>query len=285
MEEKKSHIYTPQLMTITKIIQETPDVRTFRLEFKDKEFAKTFSFKPGQFGELSVLGVGECTFGISSSPLEKEYIEFSVKMIGRVTKVLHTLEEGSTVGFRGPYGNWFPYDTAMKDKNLVFIGGGIGMAPLRSLFYYVLGNRSDYKDITVLVGARSISDHSYKREIVEEWETRTDINFVKTIDFDPGKVDPPWTGKIGFVPTVLEQISPSKENAVTIICGPPIMIKFSCNVLLKLGFAPEQIISTLEMKMKCGLGKCGRCNIGKTYVCKEGPVFSYAELLALPAEY
>lgn len=275
-------LYTPQLVRIEKIIQETPDVKTFKLVFEDPELREKFTFKAGQFGEYSVFGVGESTFCISSSPMEKGYIECSVKLMGKNTTALHDLEEGMFMGFRGPYGNWFPVDE-MKGKNIVFIGGGIGLAPVRSIIFYCIheDNRKDFKDISILAGARSIADHSFKYNL-EEWQKRDDIKLVKTVDFDPK--DPGWDGEVGFIPAVLEKMAPSPDNAVAVVCGPPIMIKFTCQSLKKLGFTPEQIITTLEMRMKCGLGKCGRCNIGKIYVCKDGPVFKYSEILSFPGD-
>jgi sulfhydrogenase subunit gamma (sulfur reductase) len=230
---------------------------------------------------FSVFGRGEAPFGIANSPTRDEYIECSVKRVGRVTDALHELNEGDEVGFRGPYGRPFPIEK-MQHKNLVFVGGGIGMAPLRSLLWNCLDRRDQFGDITVVYGARSTADLVYQREL-QEWSAREDVDIVLTVD--PGGEDEQWQGEIGFVPTVLEKVDPSPQNAMVITCGPPIMIKFVLVSLSKMGFAPEQIITTLEMKMKCGLGKCGRCNIGPAYVCKHGPVFSYEELMALPEEY
>ncbi|MDI6785391.1 MAG: FAD/NAD(P)-binding protein [bacterium] len=275
------NIYKPYIAEIKEIVRETSDTTTFKLEFVDEEVKKSFDFKAGQFGEYSVFGVGECTFCIASSPTRKGYIECSFKKVGKVTSVLYDLNVGDKIGFRGPYGNWFPIDD-MKGKNLIFVGGGIGLAPLRSLIWNCLDNRDDFKDITIIYGARSINDLVYKNEL-KEWKERKDINFVVTVD--PGGEDKDWKGKVGFVPTVLEEVSPSKKNAVVITCGPPIMIKFVVLSLVKMGFSDEQIVTTLEMRMKCGLGKCGRCNIGNVYVCKDGPVFTYKEIKQFPAEF
>ncbi|MCJ7738747.1 MAG: FAD/NAD(P)-binding protein, partial [Anaerolineae bacterium] len=206
---------------------------------------------------------------------------FAVKRVGRVTEALHRLGAGAEIGFRGPFGNSFPLDK-LKGKNLVFVGGGIGVAPLRSLLWNCIDEREDFGEITVVYGARSTADLVYKREL-KEWDAMDGINTVLTVD--PGGEDEDWEGEVGFVPTVLERANPSPENSVVITCGPPIMIKFVLVALAKMKFAPEQIITTLEMKMKCGLGKCGRCNIGPAYVCKHGPVFSFAELKELPDEY
>jgi len=268
---------------IDKIIQETAanDVKTFRVAFVDDEVRNRFSYKPGQFGEVSVFGVGEAPISITSSPTQKGYLEFSVKKMGVLTTALHHSAEGDLIGIRGPYGNWFPVES-MEGKNLIFIGGGIGLAPLRSLINYVLDdeNRGRFRDVTIIYGARSPGDLVFKWEL-EKWERRQDIDFYLTVD----KGDATWSGREGFVPAVLMEVSPSPENAVTITCGPPIMIKFVIQNLLKLGFSPAQIVTTLEMRMKCGVGKCGRCNIGPKYVCKDGPVFTYEELQRMPQEY
>ena len=275
------NIYEPKLMTIEAIMQETPDIKTFRLEFKDNGFKEEFDFQSGQFGLFSVFGRGEAAFGIANSPTRGGHIECSLKRVGKVTSAFHELNVGDTVGFRGPYGRGFPIDE-MKGKNLIFAGGGIGVAPLRSLLWNCIDTREDFGDITVIYGARSTADLVYKREL-QEWVAMEGLNTILTVD--PGGEDENWKGEIGFVPAVLEKVNPSSENAMVITCGPPIMIKFVLVSLTKMGFAPAQIITTLEMKMKCGLGKCGRCNIGSAYVCKDGPVFSYEELKELPGEY
>jgi sulfhydrogenase subunit gamma (sulfur reductase) len=275
------NIYKPNLMTITKNIQETPDVKTFRLEFDDITVREGFEFKTGQFGEYTVFGVGETTFCISSSASEKGYIECSFKKVGEVTTALERLDVGNKIGFRGPYGNYFKTDE-WKGKNLLFVAGGIGLAPIRSCFLTCLSKREDYAYITMLYGARTALDLVYKKQL-KEWEARSDLKTVYTVD--PGGETPSWKGEIGFVPTVLEKTNPNPENTIVITCGPPIMIKFVLMSLKKLKFADNQIITTLEMKMKCGLGKCGRCNIGPYYVCKHGPVFSMDQIKDFPLEY
>ncbi len=273
-----NNLYRPELMTIEDIREETPDIRTYRLAFRDPEVRRGFSFLPGQFGVFSVFGQGEAPFGLANAPSEEGIVECSIKRVGKVTTAFEGLDVGDTVGFRGPYGRAFPVEE-MKGKNLLFIGGGIGMAPLRSLLWHCLNDRAAFGDISLLYGARSVADLVYKAEL-EEWRARGDMSVLLTVD--PGGEDAAWTGKIGFVPTVLEEVAPSAANAVAITCGPPIMIRFVLATLTRLGFEPEQIITTLESKMKCGLGKCGRCNIGGSYVCKHGPVYSYRELLELP---
>jgi NAD(P)H-flavin reductase len=275
------NIYKPELVEIKDIIEETPDIRTFRLQFKDPETQKAFSFKAGQFAEYSVFGEGESTFCIASSPTRPEYLECSFKITGKVTKALSKLNIGDTMGLRGPYGNCFPIEE-MKGKNVVFIAGGIGLAPVRCIIWNVLDLRSQFKDISIIYGARTVADLVYKNEL-EDWKNMPDVKTVVTVD--PGGETPDWNGEVGFVPTVVEKAAPNAENTVAIICGPPIMIKFTLPVLQKLGFKDENIITTLENRMKCGLGKCGRCNVGSVYVCKDGPVFTYSQMREMPDEF
>ncbi len=275
------NIYKPYLMRVEKITNEAPDVRTFRLKFANPEDAASFSFKAGQFGEYSVLGEGESTFCIASAPTRKDYIECTFRRVGKVTSALSKLEEGDTMSFRGPYGNIFPIED-WKGKNLLYIAGGIALPPMRCVIWNTVDLRQDYKDITILYGARTVADLVYKHEL-QEWTDRPDIKLVTTVD--PGGETPDWKGEVGFVPTVLEKMAPSSENTVAIVCGPPVMIKFTLPILSKLGFKDEDIFTTLENRMKCGFGKCGRCNVGKVFVCKDGPVFTLAQLKELPQEY
>ncbi len=275
------NIYKPYLMEIVNVVEETPDVRTFRLKFKNNEEAEKFSFKAGQFGEYSVFGEGESTFCVASSPTRKGYIECTFRKAGRVTNSLANLEIGDTVGFRGPYGNTFPIEE-WEGKNLLYIAGGIALPPMRCVIWNTIDLREKYKDITIVYGARTVSDLVYKDEL-KEWEDRPDIKLITTVD--PGGQTPEWRGEIGFVPMVLEKVAPSSDNTVAILCGPPVMIKFTMPVLKKLGFKDKDIYTTLENRMKCGFGKCGRCNVGKVFVCKDGPVFSYEQILELPEEY
>ena len=275
------NIYKPYLMEIKDIIEETPDTTTFRLQFKDEAIASGFDFKAGQFGEYSVFGEGECTFCIASSPTRKDFIECSFKKAGKVTTALDRMNVGDTIGFRGPYGNYFPLEE-MKGSNVVFIAGGIGLAPVRCLIDNVLDLRADFKDITIVYGARTVDDLVYKEKL-EKWKSMSDIKTVVTVD--PGGETPDWKGEVGFVPAIVEKVAPKADNTFAIVCGPPVMIKFTIPVLLKLGFDEKKIVTTLENRMKCGLGKCGRCNVGNVYVCKDGPVFTYEQMKSLPEEY
>jgi NAD(P)H-flavin reductase len=281
MPRPPANIYTPQPVTVLDVIDETADTRTLRLEFQDEALRESFDFRAGQFGEYSVFGAGEATFCIASPPTRKGAVECTFKLVGKLTTALREVGRGDTIGFRGPYGNWFPVDD-WKGKDIVFVAGGIGLAPVRCVIWNVLDRRDEFGDVTILYGARSVADLVYKREL-EQWAARDDITFVKTVD--PGGETPDWDGRSGFVPAVLGEIAPSSANAVAVICGPPVMIKFSFPVLDQLGFADTSVFTTLEMRMKCGLGKCGRCNIGPVYVCKDGPVFTASQLKQLPAEY
>ena len=275
------NIYLPYRMKVAAITQEAPGVRTLRLEFFDPADAAGFDFRTGQFAEYSVFGEGEATFCIASPHTRKGYVECTFRQTGRVTTALSKVEQGDTVGFRGPYGNTFPIDQ-WRGKNLVFIAGGIALPPMRSVIWSCLDNRSDYGDITIFYGARTPGDLVYKYEL-KEWADRPDVNLVTTVD--PGGQTPDWTGEVGFVPSVVEKHAPPAANTIAIVCGPPVMIKNTFPVLKKLDFADENIFTTLENRMKCGFGKCGRCNVGKTYVCKDGPVFTAAQLAELPTEY
>lgn len=276
-----NNIYNPYLMRIEKVTEEAPGVKTFRLNFTDDSDREKFVFRAGQFGEYSIFGEGESTFCIASSPTRRDHLECTFREAGRVTSALALKEAGDVVGFRGPYGNVFPLEE-WKDKNLLFIAGGIALPPMRCVIWNALDLRDRFKDVTVLYGARTVADLVYKYEL-DEWGKRSDMKLVTTVD--PGGGTPDWKGKIGFVPTVLDQMAPASSNTVAIVCGPPVMIKFTFPVLEKFGFKPETIYTTLENRMKCGVGKCGRCNVGSVYVCKDGPVFTYKQLQSLPPEY
>jgi NAD(P)H-flavin reductase len=270
--------YLPEIATVTEVVEETPNIKSFKVILNDSDRMKNFTFEPGQVGQLSVFGVGESTFVINSPPTRMDYLQFSVMKAGEVTAAIHELAAGDQVGVRGPLGNWFPYEM-MKGKKILFIGGGIGLAPLRTLILFMRDNRKDYDDITIIYGSRSAADLCYKDEL-KEWGESKDFNLILTVDANsPG---PPI--KEGFVPTILNEVAPKPDNTIAITCGPPIMIKFVLQNLEKLGFKDEQVITTLEARMKCGIGLCGRCNIGHKFICKDGPVFSAAELRDLKYE-
>ncbi len=275
--------YIPIPVDVDKIVTEvtTKDIKTFRFTFVNKEDEDNFKYLPGQFAELSIFGKGESPIGIASSPTQPGYIEFTVQKAGVVTSELHELAEGTRMGVRGPLGNTWPIEY-LQGKNVVIVGGGFAFTTLRSLINYMLHeeNRSKFGKITVVYGAREPGLLIYKDELAA-WEKRDDIDMNVTVD----KGDETWTGREGFVPTVCKEVAPSSENTVAVICGPPIMIRFTLPVFFELGFSKENIYTSLEMRMKCGIGKCGRCNVGNKYVCKDGPVFSLAELDTLTKEY
>lgn len=279
---KRENPYLPMPMIIKDIRVESEDgmLKTFDLEFVNPEDKEAFRFLPGQFCEVSVLGKGESPFGIASSPTEEDYVRFTVNRAGLVTNTMHQLEQGSPIGMRGPLGNWYPLEQ-FKGSNLVIVSGGFAFTTLRSVVRYLIdGHRGDFRDVTVIYGARTPGMLLYKSEL-EEWARRDDFSIHLTVDTEAKD----WEGLVGFVPTVTEKIAPSPDNALLIMCGPPAMIRYTLPVVTKLGFASERIYTSLERRMKCGIGKCGRCNIGPYYVCKDGPVFSLAELEGLPNEY
>jgi len=267
-------------MRVDTIITEDPDkyLKTFDLSFVNEDDGKQFSYMPGQFCEFSILGRGESPFGIASSPTEEGFLRFTVNRTGSVTNEIHHLREGDIVGIRGPLGNWYPVEN-FKGRNVVIIGGGFAFTTLRSLLVYMLEHRADYGDITMIYGARNPDLFIYKDELVE-WEKRPDMKLHLTID----KEVKGWDKEVGFVPSVTERIAPAAADTEVVVCGPPIMIKFTLPVLVKLGFQDKYVYTSLERRMKCGIGKCGHCNIGPQYVCIDGPVFSLAELKEIPED-
>ena len=270
--------YLPMPATVIEVIQETGNIKTIRVVLDKPEDKAAFHYEPGQVGQLSVFGAGEATFVINTPPSCTDYIQFSVMLTGEVTGAIHKLSVGDSVGVRAPLGNFFPYQQ-WKGKSVVFVGGGIGMAPRRTSMLHMLERKQDYGTISLLYGARSPRDMAFSYEL-EGWMNNPDLKCTLCIDapFEG------WQHKVGLIPNVLTEMNPSPENCVAVLCGPPIMIKFTVQALEKLGFSPENIITTLEKRMKCGIGICGRCNIGGKYVCVDGPVFSWAELKALPPD-
>ncbi len=275
--------YLPVLVKVEKVTVENDarDLKTFDLSFVDAAARKAFEFIPGQFGFLSIAGVGEAPFGIASAPSE-EFIKYTVKRVGTFTTALHELEPGTVIGMRGPWGNSYPLDF-MQGKHVVIVSGGFSFTTLRSTIVHLLDpqRRARFGKITCVYGARSAGELLYKDEI-KTWESNPDINLHLCVDRLGSDA---WPKTEGLVPNVLKQVAPSSMNAVALVCGPPIMIRFTHPVLEELGFYPENVFLSLENRMKCGIGKCGHCNIGPVYVCKDGPVFSYSQLKSLPTEY
>ena len=274
----------PTVCEITDVRSDTPDVKTFRVLTLDGK--KPFIHKPGQCAMLSMPGVGEALFSITSSPTNTEYVEFSIKKCGCVTEWIHGAEVGQQITVRGPYGNGFPVETEFKGKDMLFIAGGIGLAPVRSVINYVRDNRANYGKVDIVYGSRSKEDLVHYQEIINEWMTDPSINVHLTIDREQDN----WDGHVGFVPNFVKEVAEKfdeekKAKTTAVLCGPPIMIKFTLQGLSEIGFSKEQIYTTLELRMKCAIGKCGRCNVGSKYVCKDGPVFRMDQLDALPDEY
>ena len=268
----------PYLGEVTDIRIDTPDVKTFRVLTPDG--VKPFEHMPGQCAMLSIPGVGEAMFSITSSPTNKDYMEFSIKKCGCLTDWLHAMDVGQQITIRGPYGKPFPVETDLKGKDLLFIAGGIGLAPLRSVINYVRDNRANYGSVQIIYGARSKDDLVDYNEILTEWMADDGVEVNLTID----REQEGWDGHVGFIPAFVKELNPDLKKTV-LMCGPPVMIKFPLQELLGLGFEKTQVYTTMELKMKCGVGKCGRCNIGDKYVCKDGPVFRFDELDELPDEY
>lgn len=268
----------PRIGVVTDIRIDTPDVKTFRVN--STEGGKLFEHMPGQCAMLSVPGAGEGMFSITSSPTNEEYMEFSIKKCGCLTGWLHQMDVGQEITVRGPYGNGFPVESDFKGKDLLFIAGGIGLAPLRSVINYCRDNRENYGKIDIVYGSRSMDDLVDYKEIIDEWCKDDGIDVYLTID----REQEGWDGHVGFVPNYVKELG-FDTNKTAVICGPPIMIKFTLSGLVELGFDKTQVYTTMELRMKCGVGKCGRCNIGNKYVCKDGPVFRCDQLDEMPNEY
>lgn len=268
----------PMVAVVTDIRVDTPDVKTFRVVGLDGK--KPFVHVPGQCAMLSMPGVGEALFSITSSPTNRDYLEFSIKKCGCVTDWLHGMEPGQQITLRGPYGNGFPVESDFLGRDLLFIAGGIGLAPLRSVIHYVRDRRDRYGQVDIVYGARSREDLVDYPEIVREWSKEAGLRVHLTIDREQAG----WEGHVGFVPDFVRELG-FDTGKTAVICGPPIMIKFTLAALQELGFQKTQVYTTMEMRMKCGIGKCGRCNIGDQYVCKDGPVFRCDQLDQLPDEY
>ena len=275
--------YLPLTMRVERVVVETEDrnIKTFSLSFANSGDEADFNYVPGQFAELSVLGKGEAPFGMASSPTQVGCLEFTVNKAGVVTTALHNMEPGEIVGVRGPLGNGYPLEQ-LEGRNIVIIGGGFGFSTLRALTNFMLGerNRGKFGDITVIYGARNPGLVLYKDEL-QEWGRRDDLHLYMTVDSANGN----WNGRVGLVPNIVKEVAPSADNTYALVCGPPIMIRFTLPVLQELGFPTDKTLLSLEMRMKCGLGMCGHCNIGSKYVCADGPVFTLADLNKLPQEH
>jgi len=272
--------FLPHLTRIAAAREETPDVRTLRLEFVEPDVASSLEWRAGQFACFTVFGAGESVFTIANPPSRPGYVECTFKELGKVTEALRGLSSGQVVGFRGPYGNSFPLEE-WQGRDLVFVGGGIGMAAVAAPLRFVLDRRADFGDVVVLNGARTVADLVFKGEM-DEWARIERVRIVRTVD--PGGEAPGWNGEVGLIPDVFERLGLEPEGRIVVVCGPPIMLHFMLIALDRLGFAPEQVVTTLENRMKCGVGECGHCNVGRFVVCRDGPVITAAQLATLPAD-
>lgn len=268
-----SDLMLPSVATILKCRVETPDTMTFALRLRDPVEREQFRFQPGQFLELSVFGAGEAPFCFASSPTRAENIEVTVRRCGHVTDALHELGNGDEVGVRGPCGNGFDLDAA-RGHDLVFVAGGIGLPPLRGLIWNVLDRRAEFGHVTILYGARTPADVVYKPELREWAEQHERVTVAVTVDRGADG----WQGRVGVVPILFDDVELRADTSLAYVCGPPIMIRFVVEDLLRRGFAEERIISTLERMMQCGVGKCNHCCIGDRYLCRDGPVFNYRQI-------
>lgn len=274
---ESDNVYLPKVAVLDRVVDEIQDVRTFHWHFEDPAEQEAFMrFRPGQFVQVSLFGAGEMPLSLPPSPTEGRTF-FTVRRVGGCTAALHGLKPGGKFGVRGPYGNGFPMET-FHGKNLVFVAGGIGLIPLRSCIIYALAHRERYGRIQIFLGARSPKELMY-RENLREWEESAGIECHLTVD----RGGDGWTGNVGVVGSLFKKkgVDVPVENTVAFVCGPPIMFRFVIRDLSGMGFADEDIVSTLERYMKCGVGKCGHCCIGVAYVCVDGPVFTYRQIKKL----
>ena len=276
--------YEPVPMRIARAVVETDDemLKSFELTFeRDADRERFFTtYHPGQFCQLSLFGKGEAPFGVASAAWEGDFVRFTVNRIGLFTRALHDLKPGDPVGLRGPLGNWYPIDD-LKGTNIIVIGGGYAFTTLYALTKHLMSPdvRPQYEDLTVVYGARNSGLFLYKNDI-ETWYEQERLVFHQAVD----RPEEGWPHHVGFVPAVTKEIAPPADNAVVFVSGPPVMIRFTLLELHQLGFTSDRIYTSVEKRMKCGIGKCGRCNIGPKYICKDGPVFTQAQLLELPQD-
>jgi len=264
----------PETATIEEIRDEIRDVKTFYMSLDNKELDKNFRIKSGQFIMCTVFGAGEFAVSLPPSP-ENDRFHLTVRKVGSVTNALHELKAGDKVGIRGPFGNGFPFEE-IKGKNIIYVAGGIGLIPLRSSIVHVLQHKKDFGRVLVLHGARTPDDLMYK-ENLKEWQSFPGFETYITVDVGT----PGWTGEVGFVHTLFDKANLPVENTVAFVCGPPVMFNTVIGELLKRGLRDDCIISTLERHMKCGVGKCQHCAIGRTLVCTDGPVYTYRQIKTL----
>lgn len=271
--DSKNTIYTPDVARITRIERLSPTEKVFKIVFDDEEIKNKFEFKPGQFVELTVFGLGEAPFSIISNPKNRDFFKLCIRDVRGVSRALHNMEEGGKVGIRGPFGNgYFPYEK-MKNQNVLLIAGGLGLAPLMSLIRYILHYREDYKEIMVIYGAVNPESILFKNEI-QYWSNRGDISLCLSVD----NPDDKWTGEIGICTKLIPRVIFPPDNTYVAVAGPPAMYKYVVYELEKKKYKPENIFLSLERRMECGVGKCNHCHVGNKLVCVDGPVFSLWEI-------
>lgn len=271
------NIYRPKASVIQEVIEENSQIKTFVLALKDKKENKKFTYLPGQFMMVSVPHCGEAPISISSTPSRPGTIHLSVRKAGKLTAAMHDLEQGAIVGLRGPFGRPFPVDD-FCGRDLLFVAGGIGLAPLRSTINYTLDRNNEYGRKIVLYGSRSPEDIAFAADL-DEWREREDTTCLLTVDQADSEHD--WQGHVGLVTELLDDIDVDVKQSTALVCGPPLMIRFVIARLTRLGFKEENIITTLERYMKCGVGACGHCHMDDKLVCVDGPVFTHSQLVEL----
>jgi NAD(P)H-flavin reductase len=269
--------YWPQMARIVRIYKMVPDNYVFTLRFTDQRRAERFKHKPGQFIMLSVPGAGEAPISISSSPTRPGMLELCVRRVGRVTDALYRMQTNDLVGLRGPYGNGFPVEK-IAGNDLLIVAGGLGMAPLRSLLWYVLDNRDSFKKVTLMYGAKTPADMLYREEL-QSLVDRTDMRCLLIVDRDPTGA---WKNHVGLLPTLFDHVALEPANTYAAVCGPPVVYKYILQKLLGLNFSKDRILMSLERRMKCGVGKCSHCSVGYKYTCIHGPIFTYWDAINLP---
>jgi len=274
-EKNVQNPFMPERAKIEDIGYETNSIRTLKIKFLNKLIQNSFKFMPGQFVQVSILGVGEAPISICSSPFNKKFLELSVRCVGNVTNALFELKKGDIIGIRGPYGNGYPMNKLIY-SDIVMVAGGVGLPPLKSVVDYVLGMRDDYGKMRLLYGAKDPANIVFKKEL-EKWKNEKDFEVLVTVDSPTSE----WKDNVGVVTSLLDKIEIKNKSTVGFLCGPPVMMKFVTQKFKEKGLEDNQIYLSMERLMQCGFGKCGHCNIGKKYVCIDGPVFRYDELKEL----
>jgi len=272
LEKKPESLYNPMEGTIIETRQMTATEKWFKIELPGK---KDLGHNPGQFVEVSFLGLGEAPISISSSPTQKGYFELCVRNAGKITSKMHTLKVGDKLGIRGPFGHGFPVDE-LKGKDLLFVAGGLGIAPLRSFINFVVDKRKDFGKVSLLLGCKEPSQLLYKEEI-DRWSALTDLYCRCTVD----RTAPEWKGNVGLITELIPGVDLDVKQTYAVVCGPPIMYKFVIIKLIEKKLPEKQILVSLERRMKCGVGKCGHCQIQHLYCCQDGPVFSFHKIKGL----